>query len=414
MEISLLARLLGTARTVTPLAPVNAATLALTQLPLGHTVRAQVAARLADGSFRVVINDAPLKLALPANAKAGDVVTLRLVSREPQLEFDLDRPLAPSEPRLSGAARLIGQILSDPAPLRPQQLQPVAATPIVEAAKLREPLARAIQRSGLFYEAHQARWIDGDYPLAALQDEPQAAIARQMQIMGYDAFANRDRPTDAELSLIRTATRGQTEGDLADASEQADARNSHASGHADPAGESDVPGRDGTPPHASTTRGPLGTLFDEQPASPALTAARALSPSATAALGSDDPAQARIVHELAPIMRQQLEAIETRQIVWQGELWPGQSMHWQIADREADPQHPESGREWLTRFALQLPALGEINADLAIGAHGVRIVVTARDSATAEALRGAAPELQQALAAAGLRVARLEMRLHER
>ena len=110
METSLLGRLLGAARTVTPLAPVNAATLALTQLPLGQTVRAQVTARLADGSFRVVINEAPLKLALPAGAKAGDVVTLRVVAREPRLELDLVRPSASDETRLSGAARLISAI----------------------------------------------------------------------------------------------------------------------------------------------------------------------------------------------------------------------------------------------------------------------------------------------------------------
>ena len=414
METSLLARLLGTARTVTPLAPINAATLALTQLPLGQTVLAQVSARLADGSFRVVINDAPLKLALPANAKAGDVVTLRLVAREPQLAFDLDRPIASAEPRLSAAARLIGHILSDPAPLRPPQLQPLAATPIVEAAKLREPLARAIKQSGLFYEAHQARWIDGDYPLAALQEEPQAAIAREIRASKHDALALRDRPTDATLPLVRTAIRGHADSDPADAFVRTNERNLHASGYVDTAGENDVHGRDGSPPHASATRAPAGALLDGDPEPHALPTARAVSLGATTAVSTDDPAQARIVGELAPIVRQQLEAIETRQIVWQGELWPGQSIRWQIADREADSRHPESGREWLTRFALELPALGEVNADLAIGAQGVRIIVTARDSVSADALRGATPELQQALAAAGLRVAALEVRLHER
>ena len=119
LETNLLARLIDAARTVMPLTPVNAATLALTQLPLGQTVRAQVTARHADGTFRLVINDAPLKLALPADAKAGDVVTLRLVAREPQLQFVLERPSASAEARLSSGARLIGQILSDPAPLRP-------------------------------------------------------------------------------------------------------------------------------------------------------------------------------------------------------------------------------------------------------------------------------------------------------
>jgi flagellar hook-length control protein FliK len=44
----------------------------------------------------------------------------------------------------------------------------------------------------------------------------------------------------------------------------------------------------------------------------------------------------------------------------------------------------------------------------------MRIIVTARDGETADALRAATPELRQALAQAGLRVAALEVRLHER
>ena len=436
LETNLLARLIDAARTVMPLAPVNAATLALTQLPLGQTVRAQVMARHADGTFRLVINDAPLKLALPANAKTGDVVTLRLVAREPQLQFVLERPSASAETRLSSGARLIGQILSDPAPLRPQQLRPVAAMPIVDATKLREPLARAIQRSGLFYEAHQARWIDGEYPLAALQEEPQAVIARQIRSSDLGALPAPDRALGAGLALAPTTTDHDTvpvrdqapdpgpalaqttigdeaSGDPADALERTDARNPHASPSPD-APEDDVPARSSNAPHATATRAPGGSLFDEQvvAARHALFAERAVGTPVLA--DNDDPAQAGIVRELAPFVRQQLDAIETRQILWQGELWPGQPIRWQIADREADAHHPESGREWLTRFALTLPTLGEVNADLAIGAQGVRIVVTARDSVTADALRGATPELRQALAAAGLQVAALEVRRHER
>ena len=108
METSLLARLLGATRAVTPLAPVNPVALSLPQLALGQNVRAQVTARLTDGSFRVVIGDAALRIALPPATKAGEVVTLRLLAREPHLEFELRRPAASAEPRLSGAARLIG------------------------------------------------------------------------------------------------------------------------------------------------------------------------------------------------------------------------------------------------------------------------------------------------------------------
>ena len=400
METSLLARLLGASRTVTPLAPVNPAALALPQLVLGQAARAQVTARLTDGSFRVVIGDAPLRLALPSETKPGDVVTLRLLAREPHLEFELQRPAQSAEPRLSGAARLIGQILREPVESRPQQPQPVTAAPIADAAKLHEPLARAIERSGLFYEAHQARWIDGDYPLTLLKEEPQALLAQQRPARGPGPLAESLGLAAQESELEQIATRNRS----------ADPEGAEV--ELDPNG---LPAARNREPHQHTAAvRALPSANGPSDETTTLIATRGSQPGATALASADDQGQATVARELLPIMRQQLEAIETRQIVWQGELWPGQSIRWQITDQEPESQHPEAGREWLTGFVLRMPALGEINADLAVGAHGVRILVNAADRASADALRAATPELAQALDAVGLRVAAIEVRHHER
>ncbi|TCS70141.1 flagellar hook-length control protein FliK [Sulfuritortus calidifontis] len=40
------------------------------------------------------------------------------------------------------------------------------------------PLRQAVKTSGLFYEAHQARWVRGEQTLAELQREPQAKLAQ--------------------------------------------------------------------------------------------------------------------------------------------------------------------------------------------------------------------------------------------
>ena len=417
METSLLARLLGAARTVAPLAPVNAAALTLPQLGLGQTVRAQVTARLTDGSFRVVVNNAPLKLLLPAGTKAGDVVTLRVVAREPQLELALDHPVESVQPRLSGAGRLIGQILREPVQAQPQQSQPVTPAPVLDAAELAQPLARAIQVSGLFYESHQARWIDGDYPLALLQEEPQNAAAGPRRAIDPHSPGS-TMPTDSSLALPAGIGLADALDALAEAStEHAADDPAHSHGRSAPGGEGEVLAHEKSSPAAPAAAArPRGdALPDEHSAdATAADAMRAPGDAARPAADGDDLPQARIARELLPVVRQQLDAIETRQIVWQGELWPGQPIRWQIADPESDPQQPQAGREWLTRFVLRLPALGEVGADLAVGARGVRIVVTARDSAAAEALRTAAPELAQALEAAGLRVGTLEVRHHAR
>jgi hypothetical protein len=358
MENNLLARVLGVARTVTPVTPVTAAELALPHLQLGQAVRAQVAARLGDGSFRVIIDDAPIELALPAQTKPGDSVSLRLVARTPRLEFELLRPSVDAHPRLSSGARLIGQVLSESAQSPPQQARPVTATPSADPEQLREPLARAVQRSGLFYEAHQARWIRGDYPLELLREEPQAAIAARSTAEESKQAQEASRSaTNLPLRLQPTASPDET------------------------IDSAEVPG---------ANRNSAGIL------------------------DGDDRAPALLPREAMPIVRQQLEALETRHIVWQGELWPGQSLHWEIAEQQSDAQQPHSENEWQTRLALRLPALGEINAQLALGAHGVRIAFTAPDADAVALMRARAPELVHALAAAGLDVATLDVRQHER
>jgi hypothetical protein len=255
---------------------------------------------------------------------------------------------------VSSAGRLIGQLLSEPAGLAPRQAQPVVATPTTEPAQLREPLERAVQRSGLFYEAHQARWIRGDYPLERLRQEPQNALFK-------------DHPA---------------------------AETAHA------------PDKAQVPAHTPVrTSGPAPTDESSEQQSlnrPGLVAAERPE--------GEDRNTTLVAREALPIVRQQLDTLETRHFGWQGEIWPGQLMHWQIAAQERDAEHPESERDWLTQLSLSLPALGEIGAELGLSAQGVRVSLTAKDSTVAAAMHAAAPELAHALEAAGLGAIVLKVR----
>lgn len=383
MQTSLLARLLAVARTVTPLAPVSAATLALDRLAPGQSIRAEVTARLDEGAFRVAAGDQPIKLSLPPGVKVGDVITLRLVAREPRLQFEIDLEPAQVQPRLSGTGRLIGRILNGPTDARPPA-NPVTATPVADAARLRAPLARAIEASGLFYESHQARWIDGEFPLELLREEPQARFGRAQATPG------RKPPT----------LQGDAPEPLDDRAPDAAPARPERSG---PGGR-----QPGTPQAAP---GPSVALITADGGEPIdITPAYLPSAPAARATPAEDGAQSAVLREILPIVRQQLEAIETRQIVWQGELWPGQSMRWEIGEDEPEAREPQAPRQWHTRLALRLPALGGIDARLTLGPDGVRVAVKAEDRDSAEALRAHAAQLSQALAAAGLDVAALEVR----
>jgi hypothetical protein len=113
--------------------------------------------------------------------------------------------------------------------------------------------------------------------------------------------------------------------------------------------------------------------------------------------------QSEPVHpQAAPLVQQQMDVLDSRQIVWQGQIWPGQQMNWEIeerASREAD--QPESA-DWQTSLHLQLPKLGDVTVALRLGAQGIQVNFKVAETATADAMRRNQLDLQQAMSAAGL------------
>jgi len=101
-------------------------------------------------------------------------------------------------------------------------------------------------------------------------------------------------------------------------------------------------------------------------------------------------------------VRSQLDVIEQRQIVWQGQAWPGQPLEWRIEEPPERAAGLDEPMPWTTHLRLQLPQLGVVSAELGlIGGH-VRVRLAAESGATADALRDAQSELTAALSQAGL------------
>lgn len=106
--------------------------------------------------------------------------------------------------------------------------------------------------------------------------------------------------------------------------------------------------------------------------------------------------------ELQYLVQQQLDAAATQHIVWRGEIWPGQNLHWEI---EAEDQHDDGSdqspaEQWTTSLGLTLPGLGEINVVLRLTAAKVSLAMTA--SAGAAVLQEGLADLASSFAAAGL------------
>jgi hypothetical protein len=241
---------------------------------------------------------------------------------------------------LSPAAQLVDTLTRLPGG-RPIE----AAAPLLPTrAAAPEALARALQHSivasGLFYESHLARWTLQRHPEPALRAEPQAAWP--------------------------------------------------------PAPPPSSP--------APPASGP-GVPAPAPPPLPALDAdATVASAQAGTTTAMDTPGAAGLPDAAPALVRQQLDVLETGQILWRGDLWPGQRAAIEIVEDDAsrDPRQPPA---WRTRLALTLPGLGAVEARLALAGTRVHLHLVAADTTRATVLRDALPELAAALAARGLDVA---------
>ena len=222
-------------------------------------------------------------------------------------------------------------------------------------------LKEALTKSGVFYEAHQARWAAGDMPTEHLRQEPQGKLS----------------PAPIPIKLLVVSDAPPHEGGQIATQEQKPALLQTTTVH--------------TPVEAKTNDAPR--------------VADTATPHLPAQQRSDQSTQNNpIPRELVPIVQQQLDALATQNYAWQGQIWPGQKMQWEIGE---GPDRQRSGDEadtrWQTRLSLNLPSLGGVDAILRLTANGdVKIAMTANSELSQTLLRNQAATLTDQMAAAGL------------
>jgi len=106
---------------------------------------------------------------------------------------------------------------------------------------------------------------------------------------------------------------------------------------------------------------------------------------------------------LQSIVRDQLETLQSGQIMLRGELYPGQSLQWTVAERESGRNSTgEQERTWDTSLSLKLPRLGDIDARLSLDGQQLQVNIRAADAAAAGELEAGRQMLSDQLEAAGL------------
>ncbi len=353
------------------------------QFEVGKKFEGSVQTQVSPGVFNVRIAQQLVQMQLPSTIRSGDKVALQVIATEPRLTFSMvgsANPLSTPE-QLGSMARLLSS-MSQQAPekayVRLAQSAPIWDKPQpTESKQLAGLLHEALSNSGLFYESHQAQWLEGVRSTAQLLHEPQNLPPEQVKAAMAGDVSGKAAPGDA---FAKAAMAGDTSGKTAMAGD--------ASGK--------------TPTASETTE---KTAMMNNTADSAVTARNSTNTSNQPNTTSlpEDKIQS-IPDHLQPLVQQQLNALETRQMVWQGNIWPDQPMQWEV--HEQAPQTPgvEEQRQWVTQLQLNLPNLGEVAATLRFNSAGLSLTLNASTPETRAVLGNASARLVTAMTDAGVPV----------
>jgi hypothetical protein len=350
--------------TLRPVAPTQQLTDKLSDLVAGQKVMAEIQSMLPNGTYRALINQRNITLALPFSAKSGDTLellvtesdgktSLAVVSHQQANEGKTARDAVSTT--LSQTGKLIGQLFSradessdDSKALTLNGNQPIARTPPSSAQELLPLLKQAIAQSGMFYESHQAEWVEGRFSQNALLQEPQGKLSSP------NAFAPASPLPLSQPGNPETSAQGK---------------------------EAPVATRLPTTDPAASPR----TVNESPP------------PQASGHL---------IAPQTQPIVQQQLDALATQHFAWQGQVWPGQEMRWEIEEdgQRTGADEPESATGWSTRLKLTLPTLGSVNAQIRLQDQQLVLAIIADSPETRALMQTETGHLYKQMTDAGLSV----------
>jgi hypothetical protein len=349
----------------------------LNHLALGKEFQAQVLSRLANGSYLIKVDDALANVKLPPGTKSGDIIDLTLLATQPRPTFLLGKADGGSgaSTSLSNAGRLIGNLLqlAQKDGLPPTALTgkaPLVAGPDVPATQIARALQNAMSFSGLFYESHVAQWANGTRPLTDLQNEPLAKRSETL-LTGSTTLPDGTDPKSEPQPGLRMNDLGKLAANVREW----------------------VNGNTTSEPRATLPAETLNALKH---------AASSVDQSTRDTTGKMQEASG---NEGVKLISLQLDTLEQKRILWQGELFPGQAMEWEISDETPKQNHGDENSSaepsWQSTVRFSLPTLGAVSATIRLTAEHVQVNVRTADQNTATALRTYGSLLADALDAAG-------------
>lgn len=109
-----------------------------------------------------------------------------------------------------------------------------------------------------------------------------------------------------------------------------------------------------------------------------------------------------IARELVSLVQQQLHTLETHQLTWTGQVWPGQQMQWEIEGQPEQHTLLPDERQWSTELELAMPKLGDVHARLVFSQSGIKLTLQAADADSVALFNHRLPGLAVTLGNAGI------------
>ncbi len=312
---------------------------------LGQKVQGTILAQVNTGVFKVRVLEQMMHMQLPENLKSGDVVELQVLSLQPRLTFSLSTSSNP---------------LSTP--------EHLSSTSLLLSALSQKPLEKA--------------------RISAIQSQP--LMAETKAAPDTKALAGKLHESLSQSGLFYESHQAQwIAGARSTAQLLQEPQNQLPLG---PIPQNQLP---------------QSQLSQNQPAQSSDAVAEASINTGNATFTKQDNPVSNIPSQLLPLVQQQLNAMETRQVFWQGHVWPNQRMNWEIHEetpRQSAATDEDSGKQWATQIRLDLPNLGEVAAMLRFNSNGLSITLDAAGDQTRALFGLASSQLTAALAERGITV----------
>ena len=341
----------------------------LSSLSVAQRYQASVEVRLPNGHFKVTVSGQEMQMKLPEGTRPGDQLNLLLISKEPRLKFAML-----STTPTPGDASISAQRPNSNTKLHPDTQMNMMLAGRGEILKTGEPL-------NSIADAELSK--TGRFLGTLIQDSNKSLttpLANTGPLLAGPPLNSQQLPAQLQQAMSQSG--------LFYESHQAQW----------------IAGRRSLEKLSQEPQSRLSATAATAESS-ADSASSPNTPTAGWTLSADTPAHPQSM----TLVQQQLNLLETGQLSWRCEIWPGQSMDWEITDHPPTRDEPDETPRWQTRLRITLPKLGEVVANIGLDSGGVKLSISATDDESLSRMQSQRLPLAESLSAAGLTVLGVEV-----